>query len=283
MKNFEEVEQEKTLDVKKLLYRSLRYWYYFPIFLFIASFVAIALYQTTTPMHQISIQLLISDGQETAGAMNVGDRALPGISLGGTGFLENQTIILTSRKQVEKTLRQLDFEISYFEKEMFKTQEIYKKSPFRVLIDSSEVNPTGLHFEVEFLSKERYRLSLKDGDFSKEYKLFEKVTHPQFAFSIVPVEENIPGSDYHEKIYEFSVNSLNQLVGQYQSKLVLDQVVNGSSIVEISIMENNVQKGIDFLNKLAQNSVDYTLDKKNRIALNTIDFIEKQLVGVATP
>ena len=54
-----------------------------------------------------------------------------------------------------------------------------------------------------------------------------------------------------------------------------------SSIVEISIHENNIAKGVDFLNKLAQNSVDYTLDKKNQIALNTIEFIEKQLIGVA--
>lgn len=281
MKNFEEVEKEKTLDLKKFFYRALRYWYFFPIFLILAVLISVALYQTTTPMHLISMQLLISEGQEATGRVDVGDRALPGVSLGGQSFIENQTIILTSRKQVDKTLKQLDFEISYFEKEAFKTQEIYKKSPFRVIVDSSEVNPAGLSFEVEFLSKEKYRLSLVDGDFSKEFNLFERVTHPLFAFSIVPVLDNLPGSNYHEKTYRFTVNSMNSLVGYYQSRLFLDRAVFGSTIVEISIMENNVQKGVDFLNKLAQNSVNYTLERKNHIALNTIDFIEKQLVGVA--
>ena len=281
MHNFDEGEKEKNLDIKRLFYRALNFWYYFPIFLFVATFIALALYQTTTPLNLISAKLLISEGKDATGKVDVGERALPGVSIGGQSFIENQSIILTSRKQVEKTLKQLDFEISYFEKENFRKQEIYKKSPFRVIIDSSEVSIRDLEFEVEFLSKDRFRLILEDAEFSEEYNLFDKINNPLFSFSIVPVEENIVGVNYYEKTYGFRINSIESLVDHYQPKILLDRVVMGSTIVEISILENNIQKGKDFLNKLAQNSVDYTLDKKNQIALNTIDFIEKQLVGVA--
>jgi tyrosine-protein kinase Etk/Wzc len=284
MKNFEDMELEKNIDFKKIFFRAARYWYYFPIFLGITSLIAVTIYKTTTPLYRISTQLLISESQEAAGArVGVSERALPGITLGGQSHFENQAIILTSRKQIEKTLRQLDFEVSYFQDEMFRSQEIYKNSPFRVIIDSTEVKPYNLQFKVSFISKDQFQLTLENSNivFDKKVGFFEKVVHPRFNFTIVPVENNMPGSNYHENTYGFTLNSLRNLTSHFQGKIDLQRVQYGSSIVEMSILENNVHKGIDFLNKLAQNSVNYTLDRKNQIAHNTIEFIEKQLIGVA--
>lgn len=282
MKSFDDTASGKTLDVKKLFLRALRYWYYFPVFLVLSTVIAFTIYKTTVPLHHISTQVLISSAQDAAaGRVDVGERALPGISLGGQSHFENQTIILTSRRQVEKTIRELDFEVSYYEKEAYRLQEIYKDSPFRVLIDSSKVKPAGLAFEVAFVSKDRFVLKFENSAWSKEYGFFEKVNHPRFSFSLVPVEDVLPGSGYEQKVYRFVVNDLKALAAQYKSSLFLDRVQHGSSIVELSILENNVEKGRDFLNRLAYNSVSYTLEKKNQIALNTIEFIEKQLIGVA--
>ncbi|WP_026474944.1 GumC family protein [Alkaliflexus imshenetskii] len=281
MKN-EEVELERNIDFKKLFFKILRYWYIYPVFILIALIAAFASYKTTVPLYRISVQLLISDAGEAAPRVGVGDNALPGISLGNQSHMENQLIILTSRRQIERTLRQLDFEVSYFRESIFRPQEIYNYSPFRVIIDSSEVKPTDLAFKIKFLSRDQFLLTWENGgEFSRKVNFFEKVNHPRFSFTIVPIEENIPGSNYHENTYSFTINNIRRMAGQYQSKISMRRVQFGASIVELSIMENNIQKGVDFLNKLANNSVNYTLDRKNQIALNTIDFIEKQLIGVA--
>ena len=284
MKTNEEVDQERNVDFKKLFFRALRYWYYFPVFLVIALVIAFAAYQTTTPLYRVSVKLLISDsGEASTPRVGVGENALPGITLGGQSNFENQAIILTSRRQVENTLRQLDFEISYYQEEVFRTQEIYQSSPFRVIIDSSEVvPPSNVYFRIEFISRDEFELSIVNGEnYTRRAKFFEKITHPRFAFTIVPVERNLPGSNYQENSYRFRVNNLRGLVNEYQAKINLQRTHHNASIVEISILENNVQKGLDFLNSLAQNSVNFTLERKNQIALNTITFIEKQLIGVA--
>ncbi|MDR2926692.1 MAG: formate--tetrahydrofolate ligase [Cytophagaceae bacterium] len=282
MKNIEETEQEKNIDIKKIFFRALNYWYIFLICVVLTSTYAVYSYLTTTPIYKIGTKVMI--GRDNSAATGVGGGSgqsiMPTI-VTQNSYYENQYIILTSRRQVERTLRQLDFEISYYMRDRYREIEIYKNSPFRVIIDSTTVKPGNLSFDIHFMSKDQFRLSLTEGEFSQEVKFFEKVNHPRFAFTIVPVEENIASGNYVDGIYRFAINTMDRLTGQYQRKIQMSSVTGGSTVVELSIQENNVQKGMDFLNKLAQASCDYTLDRKNYIATNTITFIEKQLAGAA--
>lgn len=283
MRSFEENEREKTLDVKKLFFRATKYWYLWMIFLGLSLFIAFFSWKRTVPMHQLRARILISDSQEgNAPKIGVGQDMLPGISLGSQSHLANQAILLKSRMQIEKTLRHLDFDISYFEVSRFRKSEIYKSSPFKVIIDSSEVRPSNLTIELEFISNDRFELSLpSDKSFSKEAGFYERISHPNFAISIIPVEVNMPGSNYANKTYSFTINNYNTLINYYHKKTWLEPVQFGSNIVDLMIQENNPQKGVDFLNALADNTIALTLERKNQVALNTIEFIERQLVGVA--
>ena len=124
MKNLDIVENDKSFDLKKVFFRALRYWYIFPIFFIVAVAIALIAYKTTIPQYQISTQVMISEAKDgQTGPAGVSDKALPGIMLGGYSHVENQLIILTSRHQIEKTIRQLDFEVSYYEKELLLIQQ----------------------------------------------------------------------------------------------------------------------------------------------------------------
>ena len=282
MKDFESKELEKNIDLKKIFFRSLNYWYIFVICIVLVSTYAVYSHLTTTPMYRIGTKLLIGrDNSLGEGVGAAGAASLPTVMV-NQSIYENQYIILTSRKQIEKTLRQLDFEISYYLEDRYREIEIYKDSPFKVIIDSSEVRVSDLNFDVQFLTKDEFQLTLNSGGtkYSQQVKFFEKVNHPRFSFTIVPVEEKIAISNYEGRLYRFSINTMDRLIGQYQGNVDISLVTGGSSIMEISILESNTQKGIDFLNKFALASVGYSLDKKNQISTNTITFIDKQLAGV---
>jgi tyrosine-protein kinase Etk/Wzc len=286
MKSMDSIDMEKSISLKKVFYRSLEYWKTFLVFISLALVIAFIALNTTTPLYRINTKLLISesrDGGISGGNAENVQAALPGVTLGGPNNFENQTIVLASRKQIEKTLKKLDFEVSYFKTEMFKTQEIYKESPFRVIIDSTVVKPSNLSFKVEFLSKDQFQLTLVENnlEYSEKVSFFQKVNHPLFSITIVPVEKNLPSSGYEQSTYRFEINTMDRLIYNYQKMLVLEKVQFDASIVDIWILENNVDKGVDFLNTLAQAAVDYALERKNQIATNTITFIEKQLIGVA--
>lgn len=286
MKNIGDLEIEKNFDFKKFFFRAIQYWPMFLVFFTLAVLLAFISFETTLPQYKINAKLLITDSSReggVSGGTSGGQNVMPGINLGGQSNFENQAIILTSRKQIEKTLKQLDFQVSYFKEGLFKTEEIYKASPFRVIIDSSQVKIRNLKFKVKFLSKDQFELTLENDtkDFSKKVRFFEKVDHKRFSLTIVPVEENLPSSGYESGTYRFNINTLDRLIDYYQGKVMLERVQYGSSIVDIWLLQNNTEKGKDFLNELARNSALYTLERKNLIATNTITFIEKQLIGVA--
>lgn len=269
-------------DIVKVLLRALTHWYWVPIFLSIFIAIGIYVYRTTTPIHKISTRLLISGGGNNGATIGGRDEqdVLSGVNLGGQDQLENQLIILTSSNQVEKTLRQLDFSVSYFIKGMLLTTEVYNQSPFKVIVDTTEITLSHHLFHVDFINDKEFHLTIEG---NKEYKrkasFFEKIVESDFAFSIHPVERFVKRGRYVNSDYAFQFNSMARQVNHYKNKLRI-QPIGRSSIYEISITENNIQKGIDFLNKLAQNSVNYTLEKKNIIANNKINFIDNQLVGV---
>ncbi len=281
IETFENIEtSNRTFDFKKAFYRALQYWYYIPIFLLLAIAFAVYTYKITTPKYQISAQLMITGNNSSRGSIGADDGAFRGVTLGVSNDVENQLIILTSTKQVEKTLKQLDFSVSYYQKGIFLTNEIYNTTPFIVIPDTTEVPLPYKKFCIEFISQDEFYLTIDENkDYKKKGKFFEKITEPGFSFTIQPAEKKINTQLYVNNTYCFRFNTLEDLTSLYQRKLLIQQIGH-SSIYEISITENNTQKGIDFLNKLAINSVNYTLEKKNQIANNTIKFIDNQLVGV---
>lgn len=280
----EDTANEKSLNIMKLLRQMLNYWYFFPIFFFLTLAGVVLNNKTTTPQYKIITRLMVSEGNENQSSMmGGGENALPDINLGPQSNIENQLVILTSRPQIKKVLKQLDFTISYFEDGLFRNNEIYQKSPFTVIPDTSEVKFSNMDFSVEFHSKDQFTLTwLHDKySYSETHKFFEKIKTPDFVLTLVPNEDIISGGEqYIGQKYLFKTRTIESLAARYQSKILMERVTREGSIIEISITENNIQKGTNFLNKLAQNSVNYTLERKNQIATNTIEFIEKQLVGV---
>ncbi|WP_430813459.1 GumC family protein [Carboxylicivirga sp. RSCT41] len=272
--------KEMPLNLTKLFYRVLQYWYYIPIFLTLSTAVALYIYKSTATQYKISTRLLISDTNEQAPSISATESALPGINLGTINNVENQLIILTSSQQIEKTLNQLNFGISYHEHETFKEIEIYKDSPFTVKLDTSGVSLPERKFLIEFISKDEFIIAQDDQPYSQRHKFFEQIEIEGLTFALLP-NDNTLNEQLQNRIFSFQINPLYKLIAYYQKAINIASVKSGSSIFEISIHQNNIQKGRDFLNKLAENSVAYTLDKKNQIANNTIQFIENQLIDVS--
>lgn len=272
---------ETPVNLSKIFYRALHYWYYLPIFLAISLTSAYFIYKSTVPKFQISSKLLISDEQEQTPAIGSTEAALPGINLGSNSNVENQLIILKSSQQIEKTLKQLDFTISYFKKDAFKEVEIYKRSPFYIKLDTSGIQLPDVKYDIEFVSKDEFIISRSKGEsLSKKHKFFEQIKIDNLSFSIIP-KETTQQIDLTDLTFSFQINPLEQLIVYYQKKIIISDITTDASIFEISLIENNVQKGMDFINKLSENSVAYTLEKKNQIAINTIQFIESQLIDIS--
>ncbi len=102
----------------------------------------------------------------------------------------NQTILLKTPSQIKRILDQLDFNICYFSKGRFNVREFYPDLPFKVIIDSSHVQPLNIKIHLNtdqegklFITGSGENVSLYNFKLKKEIGTIEEL---KIAQEIVP-------------------------------------------------------------------------------------------------
>jgi tyrosine-protein kinase Etk/Wzc len=156
-------QQQQSLDLKVILFKLYRYWYTFILTIFIALSIAFLFNKYTRPIYEASTTILIKDKSEKQ--VDVQDI----LGLGrtkGIQNLTNQMALLSSYALANKTVTKLGFEVAYFTEEDFITKELYKTCPFTVILDTSFPQPYNLRFNLTIISKDKYKLEVKEENVS---------------------------------------------------------------------------------------------------------------------
>ncbi len=298
MENTQQIlqQQEESFDYKALFFKLYKYWYFFILTVFIALLIAFLFNKYTKPVYEVNTTLLIKD--DRGGSMDA--QAMMGFGFRNSQQnIENEIGKLQSYTLVNEAVRELDLGVAYFQEENFVTSELYGNCPFKIVIDSSFPQPVNIKFKLKILSNSNYSLEVE----GKEVKLynfrdFELIKDPALMFN-----ENISidsvfnfGQVLQSNLYSFKVeitefynpqihndqnfyfvfSEIDKLTKQFQS-FEIDPIKDESSILKISLKANNVQKSIDFLNKMTDVYLRRNLEQKNRVADNTILFIDREL------
>lgn len=295
--NFNINPDEETIDLRKLFNYFIGNIHWFIISIVFALGLAFLVNRYTTKIYNISTTVLISD--ETKGSP-FGSNAGGSLDLlSGFGMypslenFENQTIILQSYSQIRRTIEQLDFEVSYYGQGRISQSEIYKEAPFEVIFQKDKNQILGANFQLSIHEDGMMDISLNEGEYNlynyDNDKFLNTIVLPEFNKTIKPGELiRTNYFDFYIKIkenfdptapnnYFFFFNAPHHLTIDYQKRLTLDPMSKGSSMLKISLDDNNPEKAIDFLNQLTAEYLKRNLEKKNELANNTIQFIDSQL------
>lgn len=194
--------------------------------------------------------------------------------------ISNQKRVITSYNLIEKTVSNLNLDVSYFIVGRLKTTEVYESMPFS--IEVKYINPSLYEKNLEFqiIDVNTFRIGIKKDnetifnthtfdDDAKEldYHLFvskNKVINEHSVNSLKGIE------------YQFKVHNKNNLVRKYKSALAVENV-EFTSILELTLEDEIPSRAVTFLDTLSKVYIDYTLQSKIDINENTLSYIEKQL------
>lgn len=278
--------EESSFDLKILIPKILRIWPW--IILSLVIFLASAFYvtETATPTYRVSSKFFIKENEK--GLSFFENAALEQDQ--GMG-LTNEMIILRSGPITEATLAKLDFQVEYFQEETFRAREIYKQTPIVVEVDWK--SPQLLHgkMKVDWTSIDTFTLSFPDESYSQlfpdgsfggvksiepaQYKFGEWIETPNYKVKVNNTSGQESGSSF------FVLRDKSYLINYYSFGLLIELEDKNSSILNISLLTPNRQKGEAYLNALMQTYLDIELFEKNEIANRTISFIDSQVAGVA--
>lgn len=290
---------DDNIDFKALIATFTAKWYYFVGTIAIALILGLVYYKLASKQYEVEATIQLDES-----TYNYGSKENPSVL---ADLMRKQTVIedeiglLSSFDIVGRTIRQLDFTISYFKQSEFlgidNSTEIYK-SNFRVKLTPQVPQPVYLKIFVEFLSSEKVKVTAKGEDvklyniasketlpdkvpqitFEKEQSVYAPVQSKYINFEIMLDSAAVyePGDTYF-----FVVNTEDNLIDKYRNKLTITRLSEESNIVKLVTTGNVVSKERDFLNTLMLTYIDNDLQKKNQFGLKAIEFIDTQLSKVS--
>jgi capsular exopolysaccharide synthesis family protein len=268
-------------DIKIILAKILRRWYWIVIVLVLSLTVAYLYIRYQDPVYIVRASFISRKFDDRT--VNLVPR------LTELGFSESievyqQIPLLKSENRIYETLERLDFDISYFVEGRLKTTELYQSSPYVVVSDdSSGYIPYNQKIYLDKVNDRQYRLSTEtdflNQRFSDKTFLFgveQNVNDWQFVIN----KDNGNGinPDYR---YYFVIHDPRSLMSKYRSRLDIQWAERGSAILNTSISSEIPEKDYNFLTTYLKVIIDFGLAEKQEYLVNSIDFMNSYMGEVA--
>ncbi len=188
---------------------------------------------------------------------------------------------------IEKTLENLNWELSTYRVGKLGFDEIYEESPFVIEYSDVDASVRDQLFHFDFLGDGKLRFrSGGEGDSTGVAVAFgEKVQLPGITFSIAPREDflkNKPQSLKPGDRFAFKINSMEALVAKCSGKqLFVKPVEKDVSIIKIYFNHELPEKAQLFVNELMRTYIEEGRLSKEMQAGETLEYLDRQIEEVS--
>jgi len=274
--NFPAAQQQSNFDIKKYIFLVLSRWYLFAISLTIAYAYAYVKNMQTIPQYAVSTSIMVKDESGSGPESILGNFNV----LNTNKNIQNEIGVLKSYNISNRALRKLDFEVSYYSVGKFRNTEIYKSSPFIIVMDSAVQQPYYVPLQLRILSDKEVVIESEDLKIQRTIRFGELFEEAGFRFYVELRTANNFKQEFTTGVYEFYLNNLHNLTNSYMTRLQVDPYADSPSILWLWIVGENPQKEVDYLNKVVEVYMNVSLEEKNQTAVRTMQFIDDQLEGI---
>ena len=266
-------DEQSSFNLKDWVLLFLHYWYLFVIFAGLALGLAYLKNRSWIERYKTSGSIIIEENRSTGS--NV---FMQGFGLqAGYRNIDNQVVMLTSYDLISRVVDSIPFlNTDYISIGRFKTRNLYENTPIVVSADFIHPKIYGALLKVSLREDGTYTITDEDGSVDKSLsvkgRLGVPIQHNLFFMTISPVT----GVRENRVVY-IRFRDKGSLINDFMSRLKPAYVVEGSSVLNVSLESETPSRDIDFINKLFDVFRAENLERKNDAATKTINFIDEQL------
>lgn len=287
-------QDELTIDYQALLQKCLTHWRWFAASVLACMTIAFIYIRYTTPVYNVTAGVLIQqkDSKGGLGAALSGGAlgmlsGLGGVSLSSS--FDNELEIMQSRTLLKKVVTDLGLYISTAQRRITGYNiPLYKTSPIQVYLSPEEATaleggvkikttytPEGkLTAHIEYVQKEEEQEIEKTFD-----KLPAVFPTPVGVLSFTKNDSLLTEMRKEEsgniKLITY-INSPIEVAKAYKENLGIEGGKK-TTIAQVSLLDNDKQRAIDFVNYLVACYNQDILDEKSKVVLKTSDFIRERM------
>ena len=281
--NMNEQDEEK-INYQELLFRYIIHWPWFVASVLVCLIGAWVYLHFQTPVYQVSASIMIKDDKKGGGSTDLENLGIGGV-ITSTQSIDNEIEVLRSKTILKEVVNNLELYITYYDEDEFPKKELYQTSPVIVNLTAQEADklPGSALLAMKLSPEGVLDVNLKVG--LKEYnQRFEKLPAVlptdagTFGFAL---KDSLSGGQMEghkgERHIRAVVSRPFGVAKGYQEALSIAPTSRTTSVAVVSLMNTNIQRARDFINKLIEMYNRNTNNDKNEVAEKTREFINERI------
>lgn len=286
-------QDELTIDYQIFLQKCQKHWRWFAASVMACLIIAFIYLRYTAPVYNVSASVLIQqkDSKGSLGGLSGGAlgmlSGLGGISLSSS--FDNELEIMQSRTLLKKVVTDLGLYISTAQRRITGYDiPLYKTSPIQVYLSPEEATILKSGVKVKTIYTPEGKLTahieyIQEDEEQEIEKTFDQL--PAVLSTPVGVLSFTKNDSLLTEIRKREsgdiqlityINSPIEVAKAYKESLTIEEGKK-TTIAQVSLLDNDKQRAIDFVNYLVVCYNQDILDEKSKVVLKTSDFIRERM------
>ncbi|GIV32213.1 MAG: chromosome partitioning protein ParA [Saprospiraceae bacterium] len=269
------MDNNKDLLTANFVVKCLRKWYWYIPPVLIALAIAQLLFMQASPVWTVTGSIVVEE-EKTQTSQLPEETIITGLPFANRGSLNRQMQELKSRSLMEKVVDSLDLDVIYWKEGRFRDEELYRRSPVRLVSVSDRSAANGMALRVQLKSNSDFTLlhpeedePLLDGKFGMPFQ-YEGLAFTLQYDSLAPAVEGV---------IRIEIKMPREMAAWYSGKLQLRRL-NQSNVLAVSIQDQTPEKLQDIIRMLVKVYNIVAQEEKNKVADKSLQFINDRLVSL---
>ena len=196
----------------------------------------------------------------------------------GNSKVDNEMGFFKSKRLMMEVTRQLRLDVSYKERNGLRKRELYNSTPFTVVFQDAEPGQE-ISLTATAIDGNRALLSdfvLDENDFDEVVTVQMGDTTDTPVGKVVVASTLFMNEEYMGKPVYVKKGNRKNVSDNYNANLQVE-VVDKSSLINLTIEDENIRRAEDVLNTLIEAYKNDAIEDKNKVVINTANFIKDRL------
>ena len=281
--NMNEQDEEK-INYQELLFRYIIHWPWFVASVLVCLIGAWVYLHFQTPVYQVSASIMIKDDKKGSGSTDLGNLGIGGV-ITSTQGIDNEIEVLRSKTILKEVVNNLELYITYYDEDEFPEKELYQTSPVIVNLTAQEADklPGSALLAMKLSPEGVLDVNLKVGlnEYNQRFEKLPAVLPTDAGTFGFALKDSLSGGQMEghkgERHIRAVVSRPFGVAKGYQEALSIAPTSRTTSVAVVSLMNTNIQRARDFINKLMEMYNRNTNNDKNEVAEKTREFINERI------
>ena len=277
-------QDEEKINYQELLFRYIIHWPWFVASVLVCLIGAWVYLHFQTPVYQVSASIMIKDDKKGGGSTDLENLGIGGV-ITSTQSIDNEIEVLRSKTILKEVVNNLELYITYYDEDEFPEKELYQTSPVIVNLTAQEADKLlGSALLAMKLSPEGVLdVNLKVGlnEYNQRFEKLPAVLPTDAGTFGFALKDSLSGGQMEgykgERHIRAVVSRPFEVAKGYQGALSIAPTSRTTSVAVVSLMNTNIQRARDFINKLMEMYNRNTNNDKNEVAEKTREFINERI------